>query len=225
MSHKNDREEKAMNDALIKLYLTAKTIVIAAGFEHEIEWQKNVSFEETTEATFIGEAAWVVLNSGFRGAIARKLWDGGLRAAFEDFPSAEYVVQHQDRIFQAARKVFKGERKLDAMVKICRIVRERGWEDVKKSIRERGVIALQEFPFMGPITSYHLAKNIGLDVVKPDRHLVRMAEAFGFSSPHELCAHVKERLGVKVAVVDMVLWRYATLKPNYLSEILEQVDE
>lgn len=196
------------------LYLEMKKQVISVGYGHEIEWQQRVNFDDVDEQTFLGEAAWVILNSGFRASVARKLWDNGLRSAFEDFPSAIYVVEHQDRMLHEARKVFRGERKLDAMVKVCRIVRERGWAEVKQVIQELGVIALREYPFMGPITSYHLAKNIGLDVVKPDRHLVRMAEAAKCLSPHDLCMRIKAETGDKVSVVDMVLWRYATLNPK-----------
>ena len=41
-------------------------------------------------------------------------------------------------------------------------------------MRTEGVNYLTTFDQIGPVTAFHLAKNLGLDVVKPDRPLVRM---------------------------------------------------
>ena len=81
--------------------------------------------------------------------------------------------------------------------------------------QSEGVEFIQTLPFMGPATSYHLAKNIGLDVVKPDRHLLRMAAAVGYDSPSLLCEDIAASVGDRVSVVDVVLWRFATLNSNY----------
>ncbi len=81
----------------------------------------------------------------------------------------------------------------------------------------KGVDFLKTLDFIGPITCYHLAKNIGLDVVKPDRHLVRITEATKFANPHDLCSLIAEMTGDKITVVDLVLWRYATLNDQYVS--------
>ncbi|MDP2797892.1 MAG: hypothetical protein Q8N94_10340 [Methanoregula sp.] len=71
---------------------------------------------------------------------------------------------------------------------------------------------LQTLPYIGKITKYHLARNIGIDCVKPDRHLVRLAENFGFDTPNQMCVEIQktfsdERLGT----IDVVLWRYSNL--------------
>jgi hypothetical protein len=69
---------------------------------------------------------------------------------------------------------------------------------------------------MGPATSHHLAKNIGLDVVKADRHLLRIAEKAGYNCPDELCETISEYVGDKKSVVDVVIWRFAATQSNYL---------
>ena len=40
---------------------------------------------------------------------------------------------------------------------------------------------------MGPVMRYHLARNIGLDAVKPDRHLVRLTKHFCFKDAYTMC--------------------------------------
>lgn len=82
---------------------------------------------------------------------------------------------------------------------------------------------LQTYDFIGPVTAYHLAKNLGLDVAKEDRHLARMAGALGFQCGTDLCEAIADHLHETVRVVDVVLWRFATLEPEYCSILQERL--
>jgi hypothetical protein len=82
---------------------------------------------------------------------------------------------------------------------------------------------LETLPYVGPVTAFHLAKNLGLNVAKPDRHLSRLATATGFSDAHALCAELGAVLGEPVPVIDIVLWRFATLSRDYLSRFVREV--
>ena len=62
---------------------------------------------------------------------------------------------------------------------------------------------------LGPITSHHLAKNLGLQAAKSDRHLQRIADALGFGGVTETCQVLSEYSGDPISVVDIVLWRFA----------------
>ncbi len=73
---------------------------------------------------------------------------------------------------------------------------------------------------MGEATSFHLAKNIGLNVAKPDRHLVRMSSALGFESVNILCSEISNLIEENISLIDLVLWRYATLDKNYIDKLL-----
>ena len=69
---------------------------------------------------------------------------------------------------------------------------------------------LESIPWIGGITKYHLAKNLGFDCCKPDRHLVRISKEYN-TSPEELCKRISEATGDRVATVDLVIWRVANL--------------
>lgn len=196
------------------LYLVLKERVVDAGYGDEVDWHAELEFESTTEEEFLREAAWVVLTSGFRESIVRDCF-GGVSAAFLDWRSASRIAACRDRCEGRALKVFGNTRKIRAIGSIVGQVAEDGYEKVKNGVRRGGVTYLRRFPFIGPVTSYHLAKNIGLEVVKPDRHLVRLAEAMGCGSPGELCSTVAKVVGDSVGVVDLVFWRYATLDRDY----------
>ncbi|GMN03051.1 hypothetical protein MTsPCn3_17820 [Erythrobacter sp. MTPC3] len=61
-------------------------------------------------------------------------------------------------------------------------------------------------PWIGPITVYHLAKNLGADVAKPDVHLERLARGDKTTS-QTLCRRLSRWTGYRVATIDTVLWR------------------
>jgi hypothetical protein len=42
-----------------------------------------------------------------------------------------------------------------------------------------------------------------------------MAKAANFKYPKDLCQAIAEITGDKLSVIDLVLWRYATLDPKY----------
>jgi hypothetical protein len=93
-----------------------------------------------------------------------------------------------------------------------------GFDAVQNAIVNCGPNYLRQFAYLGPATSLHLAKNIGLNVVKPDRHLVRISSVFGCNSPDEMCQQISMAIGKKVSVIDTVFWRYATIQRDYVSE-------
>lgn len=64
----------------------------------------------------------------------------------------------------------------------------------------------ESLPWIGGITKYHLAKNFGADVAKPDVHLKRLADAAGCTA-QALCDRLARETGYRVGTVDVVLWR------------------
>ena len=209
---------------LASIYLDLKEYVIRAGYDHEVDWQSDLNFERTTETDFLREAAWVVLSSGFRESVVRQCFQS-VSEAFLCWCSAKRINACRERCQNRAISVFGNRRKIQAIAEIVERVANDGIERVKTRIRSRGVEYLQELPYIGPVTSYHLAKNLGLHVVKPDRHLVRIAHITGHDSPLEMCTKIAGTVGDSVAVVDLVFWRYATLNKDYKMKFDNLVNE
>ncbi|MHC5057062.1 MAG: hypothetical protein ACYTKD_20485 [Planctomycetota bacterium] len=114
-------------------------------------------------------------------------------------------------------KAIHHEAKIRAILEVARCVDRHGFSVVKCRILADPLVGLQEFPYIGPTTVKHLAKNLGMDIAKPDRHLLRITEAAGFGNAQELCSALSAMTGDPVSVVDVVLWRYATISPGYRS--------
>lgn len=205
-----------MIEVLIDTYLYAKNTVANSGYSKEIEWQRNVSIDSCTESDFLRESAWVILNSGMRESVIRSLFLQ-ISAAFHNWESAHLINDRASQCRSDALMLFGHIGKIDAILKIAEIVCTNGYTEIKRQICLDPIEYLCKFPYMGPATSKHLAKNIGINLSKPDRHLCRIAEATGFGDPDELCSVIQEYTHDNKSVVDIVLWRFATLTPNYES--------
>ncbi|MCE5265701.1 MAG: hypothetical protein LLG97_19505 [Deltaproteobacteria bacterium] len=172
-------------------YLELKERVIEAGYAHEITWAENIA-PCCDAADFFGEYAWVVINSGMKEQIARQIWNR-IQTRYDDGGKAVDVFGHKAKA-----------RAIDAM----RSQKESAFERYQSA--DDKLTFLGRLPWIGPITKYHLAKNLGLSCVKPDRHLTRIAAQYGKSAA-ELCRDIGSETGDRLTVVDSVLWRAANL--------------
>jgi len=194
----------------IALYEQAQSHILLAGYGWEPEWQRRRFIEGFTEQDLLRESAWVVLCSGFRESYVRKVFDY-VALCFYDWESSNTISLNKAICIETALCRFGNRRKLKAIAEIADIISENGFQRVRLEISASPVEALQVFPFIGPITSWHLAKNLGFNVAKNDRHLARLANANGFSDAHMLCTEISRATGELIGVVDVVLWRYAVI--------------
>lgn len=205
--------------ALASTYLDAKQAVIEAGFAWESDWQATITFERLTEPWFLREAAWVILCSGMRESVIRDRFKP-LSEAFLGWRSAREIITARRACRRRALATFNHRPKIDAIIEIADRVAKTSFESVRANVAQGGIDYLRTLPFIGPVTSYHLAKNIGLQVAKPDRHLTRIAEMFGFHSVQRMCSTISELIYDPIPVVDVVLWRFAALHRQYCRTLM-----
>lgn len=170
-------------------YKSLRREITNRGYGHEIDWAQNVS-EVSDPLFFWREYAWVVLNSGMKNQVAAGIWQR-VRPVVEGGGSASLVFGH------------KGKAKA---IDTVYATREQRLAEYLASVDK--VEHLRTLPWIGRVTCWHLAKNVGLDVAKPDRHLVRIAGSEGVA---ELCQRLAAVTGDRVATVDLVIWRAANL--------------
>jgi hypothetical protein len=161
--------------------------VIDEGWGDDISWSESVGQPADADA-FASEAIFVICNSGMRFTVAQGIFDRCMNAVRQGASSSE-VFGHAgkclaiDQIW-SEREAFFGAY-MAAVDKVA-------W--------------CETLPWIGEITKYHLAKNLGADVAKPDVHLQRLGLANG-CTPEELCRRLASDSGFRVATVDVVLWR------------------
>jgi len=104
---------------------------------------------------------------------------------------------------ESAKSVFGHPGKAKAINKIWRR-RERLFRELHRT--DDLIEFCATLPWVGSVTKFHLAKNLGADVAKPDVHLNRLAEPSG-ETAQELCGRLAKETGYRSATVDLILWR------------------
>jgi hypothetical protein len=193
--------------AALLFFHKARTYVHDAGLGSEVDLQRDAVAESFSEADFLRESAWVILCSGFKEVTVRRHFDF-ISLCFCDWECAGTIVASAQECRMSAIQVFRNAAKIDAIVDAATRVAAAGFEAVRLAIASDPIGTLRTFRFIGPITAFHLAKNLGFDVAKPDRHLVRLVRRFGFTDASHLCGSIGRAVGEKTRVVDLILWRY-----------------
>jgi hypothetical protein len=165
---------------------------VALHWAPDIAWSESVK-PPTSADEFALELIYVVCNAGMRWKAARIIFDRVRQALLAGEPAASVFGSRSkapaiERIWRLRAALFAGYQALD--------------NDADR------VEYLDVLPWIGPITKWHAAKNFGIDVAKPDRHLERVAAKSG-ESPQQLCARLAKASGDRVATVDYVIWRAA----------------
>ena len=159
----------------------------ALGYDDMIAWAETVQPPPGPDK-LAEEIAWVICGAGMNVRVAAQIFHACMR---------------QVRKGKSACKVFRHKGKC-AAIDFC--WRNRALLHAEYLAADDKLAWCAGLPWIGPVTKYHLGKNLGLDVPKPDVHLDRLARAEDIL-PFELCERLAEQSGFRIATVDTILWR------------------
>lgn len=197
-------------EQLRTLYEAEKARIMAVEeYARDYEWVDQRTWSTVKDLgaeNFLLEHAYVVLCSGFKNSTVEGFWqryvDAWARWTCWEEMDVEVAVK-------VCNTFFRNKAKNKAIGDACLRMQKVGWWNVVADISFMGVDSLRAWPWIGDITKFHLARNLGMDVVKPDRHLVRWADHLGYETPLALCEEIHRLTGERIGTVDLVLWRSA----------------
>lgn len=167
-----------------------------------LRYYQDLKLDDLQPHVFWSEYVWTVYASGFNAKVLTKKFKGLMNAIGPWHHSMPYSM-----LWSRVQQHIANERKARA-VDECRFrMRSTTWDSFKQEYLS-SVDTIAQLPFIGSITKYHLARNIGYDAVKPDIHLVRLSHHLGFSDVGSMCAYLAGLHDLRVGVVDFVLWSY-----------------
>ena len=173
----------------------------------EVRRISSMTLEKVTPEFFFQEYVWVVHATGFSAKAVGKFmpklmvaygqWDKCGREPFS-------------KVMRRVAKVCNNPQKAKAVhttaKRVCKDLIAVTWDDWKYA-NLPSVDDLEKLPYIGKITKYHLGRNLGLlECVKPDLHLVRMAEHWGFSDCETMCKAMRGEDKIPLGIVDLVVW-------------------
>lgn len=177
----------------------------------ELNWANSIdanTFKNLKTKQFLYEYCWVIYASGFKVATIENKFPE-LKKAFKDF---ELDSVAKMRSIKPVLEIFNNERKANSFLTGCKDIANEGFINFKNRLKSEGVDSLEKLPGIGPITKYHLAKNIGLiDKAKPDIWLERAADLCA-TTVDNLVSFLSTEYGVSQHTVDVILWRYGADK-------------
>src|SRR5437899_2903654 len=144
----------------LDMYHHALAFMDTFGYDTEIEWQRSRVFSSFCESDLLREGAWVILCSGFKESLVRREFNY-ISLCFCDWESAESIARNADVCRHTAMAAFRNSRKIGAIIGLAERIAAVGFENLKAMIISKPLTELQKFAYIGPITTYHLAKNLG----------------------------------------------------------------
>lgn len=164
--------------------------------------------DRCTDRDLFREYGWVVGACGLTAQVIIKKWDG-LTEAFHHWDPVAVSRRTRD-VRIAALGVMRNPRKMDAILAFADdLAREPNMMERLAALPTKEVLArLSTLPFVGANNRYHLARNLGWDVVVRTGPVVRLA-AFLETTPEALCERIAEETGERARTVDLVLWYWS----------------
>lgn len=180
-------------------------------YQSELDRIWGVKWEEVQPDFFFREVAWVVHATGF-SAKAVGGFMSRLMVAYGPFE--ELANKTPEQAIETVRVVCNNPQKIKAVhrnaVALRDGIRQSGWE----KFREQNLKTpddLTKLAYVGPVTCFHLARNIGLlECVKPDLHLIRLANHWGFSDCIAMCKAMQDGREIPLGIVDLCVWYLAS---------------
>lgn len=161
--------------------------VKSAGFLANIDWTEQLAAPSDSDE-FARAAIYVIANSGMKNSVAMPIYDRCI-AALERA--------------QEVRRVFGHPGKAQAMETIW----AKRYELFEEYLIAPDKIAFcASLPWVGPVTKFHLARDLGDDVAKPDVHIDRLARR-DRTTVERMCRRLARQSGYRVGTVDIILWR------------------
>ena len=179
---------------------------IKKNFPEDLEWSKKVSENvDWDQRKFIQEYVFAVYVSGFRySVVQKKMYD--FQKVFYDW-NLEEILKNEKEVKIEARKLINNRNKINSIIRGLKMLDELDFDSFKSKVM-MSIDMLTMFPYVGKVIKFQLARNLGFDVAKPDKHIVRIAEKYNLD-PIEMCEMISRATGYKVHTVDSILWRYA----------------
>jgi len=196
-----------------KAYFLKSLAFARKHYGDEVDRISGVRLEDVTAEFFFQEYVWVVHATGFSAKAVGKFMPRLMRAYGKwDRCGREPFKKVMARVELVCNNPQKAKAVHSTAARLSEELRDAHWEDWR-SENLSDVVKLGELPYIGKITRFHLGRNIGLlECVKPDLHLIRMAEHWGFNDCESMCRKMRDGThdDVPLGIVDLVLWYAAS---------------
>jgi len=200
----------ASDKKLISLYNDALKRVVARGWDDEVQYFRQLTFEKVDGRFFFREYVFCVYVAGWSWSNVDLRWNR-LEKCFRKWDYKQ-VSSNSAQVRDEALTIINHEKKTDAILQCATKLSSWGWARFRDWLQGYSLLVPpRQLGYIGPAVRYHLARNIGADVAKPDRYMLNLAAKNGYppTDPgvQQFAKRISVLTGERVGVVDYVLWR------------------
>jgi len=219
-----------------------ESISIGNNFIEEINRRRKVTFDKNKPDSFFYEKLVGTIHvSGYKVSILRNRWDD-IKEAFSNYDICE-VSQYTNKDLEKMMnnpKLIRNKRKLRACIENAKIMSEiskrygsfgeylnRNKNDLKKLKED----LINRFLYLGNVLVLEYLKEVGIDAIKPDVHVVRVMHRLGLIDSErlttenvnkvvEMANKISQATGEKLSVIDGVFWIYGGSGDNHVQKAM-----
>lgn len=228
-TYSNEKLLNIFNGVYRTLYMHSK--YSEKEFEEEFEEYKHYKNRVMSDNDYYQSIVDVIFYSGFKAATVEK-YLGRIHEHFSDYKTVSKYFPEKIAEIKDDPKMLKNKSKIDACVrnakKVEEIVGEYGsmkayMDSFEPNVNDEALYKFKnsierEFDYLGDVTSYHFMTDIGLNVLKPDRVILRIFNRLGLiENEKDLIGAVKagrafsEATGLPIRFIDIIFVLYGQL--------------
>jgi hypothetical protein len=190
----------------------------------DVQRIKTLDVKQVTGTDFMGQCAWAIYGAGFKFDVLAPKWPE-LQAIYLHW-DVQQIVEQAETVKEAALKIIGHQGKVEAILTIAGKLSQ-GWPDIRSTLLDllswdaNGIpVETQPFikyldalPWVGEVLASYIAKNIGVDSIKPDLWMLRLAKWLeykpGKSGVWDMARDFQSLNDERINVIDTVCWNWA----------------
>jgi len=224
------------------MFKKLESISIDNNFIQDISKRRKTTFDKNKPDPYFYEKLVRTIHvSGYRVSILRNRWDE-IKKAFSNYDInkvSQYTYEDLKKMMNNP-KLIRNKIKLKACIENAKIMKEisakcgsfgeyldKNKGDFKKWKEE----LIKRFNYLGNILVLDYLRDVGIDVIKPDVHVVRVMHRLGLidserMSPENIdkVVEVADKLsrltGEKLSVIDAIFWMYGGSGDNHVRKAI-----
>ena len=233
-------DDKKLKEIFKLMFEKLKSISIGDNFIKEIDLRRAAEFDKNKSDSFFYEKLVITIHvGGFRVATLRNRWDD-VKKAFSNYDVNE-VSKYTEKDFKRMMnnpKLIRNVRKIRACIANAKTLRNLSKEygsfgeyldQRKNDFDGLKTVLKKEFDYLGNILALNYLKDIGIDSLKPDVHVLRVMFRLGLIDSESMASKNVDRVmviakmmskatGERLNVIDAIFWIYGGSGDNHIQK-------
>lgn len=224
------------------MFKKLESISIENNFTTDINRRRKTTFDKNKPNSFFYEKLVGTIHvSGYKVSILRNRWSD-IKKAFSNYDISK-VSQYTDedlKKMMSNPKLIRNKRKLKACIENAKIIKEISTkygffgeylERNKNNLKKLKEDLIKKFHYLGNVLVLEYLKEVGIDAIKPDVHVVRVMHRLGLIDSErislgnidnvvEVANRISQLTGEKLSVVDAIFWIYGGGGDNHVKKAI-----